>query len=62
MGYLVTVNTGKCTGCGECVDACPVEVYAMQDGKSAPAKGDDCLGCQTCVEVCEVGAISVDDA
>jgi NAD-dependent dihydropyrimidine dehydrogenase PreA subunit len=61
MGYLVSVDSGKCIGCGECVDACPVEVYEMRDGKSVSSKGDECLGCQTCVDICEAGAISVDD-
>ena len=36
MGWTVTVDTDKCTGCSECVDVCPVEVYELQDGKSTP--------------------------
>jgi NAD-dependent dihydropyrimidine dehydrogenase PreA subunit len=55
------VDTDKCTGCGECVDVCPVEVYELQDGKSAPANDDECLGCESCVEVCEHGAITVEE-
>ena len=45
MGWTVTVDTDKCVGCGECVDVCPVEVYELQDGKSAPVNYDECLGC-----------------
>ncbi|MDR2160959.1 MAG: 4Fe-4S dicluster domain-containing protein [Desulfovibrio sp.] len=62
MSYLVTVDAEKCTGCGECVDICPAEVYELEGGKSVPAKADDCLGCQTCVDTCESKAINVDDA
>ena len=40
MGWNVTVDTDKCTGCGECVDVCPVEVYelpAWKFAKTAPS-------------------------
>lgn len=62
MAWNVTVDADKCTGCGECVDICPVEVYELNDGKSDPSKAEDCLGCESCVEVCEFGAISVEEA
>jgi len=61
MSWNVTVDADKCTGCGECVDVCPVEVYEMQDGKSAPVNAEECLGCDSCVEVCEAGAITVEE-
>ena len=61
MGWNVAVDHDKCTGCGECVDVCPVEVYEMQDGKSAPANEEECLGCESCVEVCESNAITVEE-
>ena len=32
MAWNVTVDHDKCTGDGECVDVCPVEVYELQDG------------------------------
>jgi NAD-dependent dihydropyrimidine dehydrogenase PreA subunit len=62
MGYSVHVDADKCVGCGECVDVCPVEVYEMQDGKSAVVHQDECLGCESCVEVCEANAITVDES
>ncbi len=61
MGYNVTVDTDKCVACGECVDVCPVAVYEIQDGKSAPVNAEECLGCESCVEVCEPGAIAVEE-
>ena len=57
--YEVTVDTEKCTGCGECVDICPVDVYALQNEKSVPVRAEDCEGCESCIEVCEQGAITV---
>lgn len=61
MAWKVLVDTGKCTGCGECVDVCPVEVYEMENGKSSPVNAGECIGCETCVEVCEFNAITVDE-
>ena len=57
--YKVEVDNGKCIGCEECVDVCPVDVYEMQDEKSVPVNADECIGCESCVDVCEQGAISV---
>ncbi len=61
MGWNVAVDQDKCTGCSECVDVCPVQVYELQDNKSAVINEDECLGCESCVEVCEVSAITVDE-
>jgi NAD-dependent dihydropyrimidine dehydrogenase PreA subunit len=61
MGWSVTVDESKCTGCEECVDNCPVEVFEIEDGKSKPVNEDECLGCETCVEVCEEDAITIEE-
>ena len=36
MGYKIVFDEDKCVGCGQCVDICPVQVWELQDGKSAP--------------------------
>ena len=59
MAYEVTVDHEKCTGCGECVEVCPVDVYELQDEKSVPVNAEECLGCESCVEVCPNEAITV---
>ncbi len=61
MSWNVIVDADKCTGCGECVDVCPVEVYEIQEGKSAVINEEECLGCESCVEVCETSAVSVEE-
>ena len=60
MAYKVMVNKAECTGCGECADVCPVEVYELKDNKSEVVKMSECIGCESCVEVCPVGAITVE--
>ena len=61
MGWTVTIDADKCTGCGECVDVCPVEVFELQDGKSAAVNEEECLGCESCVEVCEPSCLTVEE-
>ena len=59
MAYRPQVNPEKCIGCGECVEACPVDVYEIQDEKAVPVNAEECLGCESCIEVCEQEAITV---
>ena len=59
--FMPVVNKDKCTGCGECVEVCPCEVFELQDEKSEPVNADECLGCESCIEVCEAGAITVEE-
>ncbi len=61
MGWKITVDVDKCTGDGECVDVCPVEVFELQDGKAVAVNEEECLGCESCVEVCETGALTVEE-
>ena len=53
------VDSGKCTGCGSCVEVCPVEAIALKDDK-AGVDADTCVDCGTCVDECPVEAISLD--
>jgi len=61
MSWKVTVDQAKCIGCGDCMDACPVEVYEVKQGKAVPVQESECLGCMSCVEVCNEGALGVEE-
>jgi ferredoxin len=52
------VNRLKCTGCGICVDACPLEAIELRDDK-AEVDEDTCADCGACVDECPNDAISV---
>ena len=53
------VDKEKCTGCGECVDSCPLDAIEM-DGDVAKVDEDTCSDCGACVDVCPVEAITVE--
>jgi NAD-dependent dihydropyrimidine dehydrogenase PreA subunit len=46
------VDEDKCTGCGNCVEICPSEVYQMEDEKSNPVRLEECVECWACVNQC----------
>lgn len=56
-GPMVVVDKHECTGCGTCVEACPVEAISLTDGV-AHVDHDECTECLTCVDECSVEAIS----
>jgi len=54
----VQINQEKCTGCGLCVEVCPVEAISMEDDK-AKIDAEKCVDCGQCVEECPNEAISM---
>lgn len=51
------VSNEKCTGCGICIDACPVEAIKLENDKAVIS--DDCTECGVCVEECPNEALSL---
>lgn len=73
---VVQIDTGKCTGCGNCVDACPVNIIELVSADmkvhvrcSSRDKGKKakevckvaCIACQLCVKKCPQAAIHMED-
>ncbi len=59
--YIASINEEGCTGCGKCVEVCPVESLSLVSAgnprskrkKKAQINEDICLGCGVCVRVCK---------
>jgi NAD-dependent dihydropyrimidine dehydrogenase PreA subunit len=59
----IELDKERCTGCGLCVDFCPVEVFEMvsENGRKypSPVHLEECWACDTCVGQCPTGALRV---
>ena len=53
------VDEGQCTGCGQCIEACPFEIMRLDPFTNLAIKCDLCLGAMRCVEICPSDALSV---
>ena len=66
-GFLPLVDDSRCTGCGLCLRACPVESLSLVPAgdprrpKAELARVDmeTCLGCGLCVRSCAQGALAL---
>jgi NAD-dependent dihydropyrimidine dehydrogenase PreA subunit len=64
MKYLSDVTTlrlfdDRCTGCGMCVQVCPHDVLAMDNGLARIVDRDACMECSACTRNCPEDAIIV---
>ena len=60
----VLIDEAACTGCGQCIQICPVDVlrFAPVTGRATAAYPGDCDGCRLCVEECPPACIVIDDS
>lgn len=60
-GKSLELNIQKCTGCCLCIDVCPHEVFAFEEGtrKVHIASSLSCMECGACALNCPVKAIKV---
>lgn len=55
----VSVDAGACTGCGDCVGACPCGVFTFDGSRAVASSPDACVLCGRCVRVCPTQAITL---
>ncbi|MGM0410686.1 MAG: 4Fe-4S binding protein [Bacillota bacterium] len=54
---IPTIDKNKCTGCGQCLQACPFDAISLNKG-IAEINPNLCRNCDKCIRSCPVGAIS----
>lgn len=54
---VLAVLPDRCTGCGECLDACDEDAIEGKKGFIHMIRDDDCTKCGKCVGACEEKAI-----
>jgi len=62
--WIAQIDTEKCTACGRCEIACPVQALSFEDGGGQVKRRlvfDEslCLGCGVCSALCKTGGISM---
>jgi heterodisulfide reductase subunit A len=55
---VAIVDAGACTGCGDCVAACPFGAIALSNG-TAVVDGAGCKGCGACTSICPESALDL---
>lgn len=66
MGLFIDATVDDVCGgrpaCRECVQVCPVDIFARADGEIATViamNEDECILCNLCVEICPVDAVTI---
>lgn len=54
------VDTENCTGCADCVAACPTEGTITIESEKALVNEAECIECAACVDACTHGAIKME--
>ncbi|MBN2143956.1 MAG: 4Fe-4S binding protein [Candidatus Aureabacteria bacterium] len=58
---IIHIDENKCTGCGECIPACPEGAIQIIDGKAILVSDLFCDGLGSCLGHCPEGAIHVEE-
>jgi len=56
----INIDEMLCTACGECLNACPMKIFEMRDGKCKVTNDMICLECGMCLRACPEEAIAID--
>ena len=58
---IITIDEGKCDGCGLCAKACHEGAIGIVGGKAKLLREDYCDGLGDCLPACPMGAISFEE-
>lgn len=58
---IITIDEGKCNGCGLCVNACHEGALQLVNGKAKLLSESYCDGLGACLPECPAGAIAIEE-
>jgi formate hydrogenlyase subunit 6/NADH:ubiquinone oxidoreductase subunit I len=61
MPELPLLDPIRCTGCGDCVSACPTVCLEMAGSLPWLPRPLDCISCELCVWVCPADALHISE-
>jgi len=56
----IEIDSGKCIGCGACINVCPHAVISINENIAFLANKDRCIECGACSKNCPTKAIDVE--
>ena len=56
----ISIDKDTCENSGVCLQVCPEDVFAEEDGHIVVINPRNCTNCWICVENCASGAIEID--
>jgi ferredoxin-like protein FixX len=54
---FISVDGGKCSGCGDCMKVCLAGCFTVEDKKARVVSLDECMECGSCWYICDREAI-----
>ena len=57
--FLSQINKDGCSGCGTCVERCPVDAISLDVNNKAEVNAELCIGCGICAHFCPENTISL---
>ncbi|TFG17891.1 MAG: 4Fe-4S dicluster domain-containing protein, partial [Promethearchaeota archaeon] len=57
--FLSSIDEELCTGCGICVEKCPVEAIHLNNDSVANVDNNICIGCGVCAHFCPENAVTL---
>ncbi len=57
--HYCSVDSGPCSGCGACIERCPMDAITIGPGGTAEINTGRCIGCGLCMASCADKALSL---